>query len=76
MGENLVNHRLLRYTENIVIKLYAPVTLTTTYSRMCNNQISKEASLNYVRKSHKPRLLGYTEQQSIFTNQFLQISTQ
>ena len=39
----------------------------TTQLRMCNNQLLnlQRIQFNYVRKSHKPRLSGYTEHQLI-----------
>ena len=68
MGENLINHVYWDIPNRQLLNLYEQLTaLITTQFKMCNNQIlhTQKIQFNYVRKSHKPRLSGYTEHQII-----------
>ena len=68
MGENLINHVYWDIPNiQLSIRYNQLAALITNQLRMCNIKLQnhKEFNFNYVRKSHKPRLLGYTEHQTI-----------
>ena len=79
MGENLVNHCLLRYTEHSIIKYLWSLNYYNYNSVQKVQQIPNPQKFNYVRKSHKPSFIEiyWISQHQIYsTNQQFLLPTQ